>query len=75
MLSMISSDDDQRGKLLTIYAQSRWEAIKTISELKPILSKYRSGVLPPYETRLNDFMSYRYFLFPRSDAHQSLEFR
>ncbi len=63
MLSMISSDDDQRGKLLTIYAQSRWEAIKTISELKPILSKYRSGVLPPYETRLNDFMSYRYSSF------------
>ncbi len=50
----------QQGKLLTIYVPSRAEAIRIISDLRPILSKCNKGLMPPNEKHLTDFVSYRY---------------
>ncbi len=53
-------EGSQQGKLVTIYAQSRSEAIRVISTLNPILAKYAPGQMPPYEKQLTAFISYRY---------------
>ncbi len=53
----------QQGKLLTIYAESRSEAIELISKLSSVLEEYKPEQLPPYEKRLTPYITYRYAEF------------
>ncbi len=49
----------QQGKDITIYTQSRSEAIRIISELSRVLGKYPPGKAPPNEEKITEYISTR----------------
>ncbi len=62
-----------QGKLLTIYAQSRYEALQICDMLEPLIVKYLNDILPqrektlesPKHPNLTGFVSYRYCTFTK----------